>query len=135
MHAALAAAGPGAAFRCSEARAATVRRIGVVVDTSTTESGEAAAALRDAPWPQRDPVVFLEPKRLYNGPFDGLPDQPAVPWTTHPAGEVPEGHYTLPIGQCAVAREGRELTVVTSPSAPLAILSFATCQRRRKRCV
>ena len=25
-----------------------------------------------------DPVIFLEPKRLYNGPFAGHPDQPAV---------------------------------------------------------
>src|SRR5207237_603698 len=24
-----------------------------------------------------DPVVFFEPKRLYNGPFDGHPDRPA----------------------------------------------------------
>ena len=31
-----------------------------------------------------DPVIFLEPKRLYNGPFSGHPDQPAVPWAKHP---------------------------------------------------
>ena len=24
-----------------------------------------------------DPVVFFEPKRIYNGPFDGDPDKPA----------------------------------------------------------
>ena len=29
-----------------------------------------------------DPVVFFEPKRLYNGPFDGDPNKPAVPWST-----------------------------------------------------
>ena len=60
-----------------------------------------------------DPVIFLEPKRLYNGPFDGQPDQPAVPWTAHPKGEVPEGYYRLPIGECAIARAGSELTIVT----------------------
>ena len=27
-----------------------------------------------------DPVLFLEPKRLYNGPFDGDPHKPAVSW-------------------------------------------------------
>src|SRR5271154_6921813 len=37
-----------------------------------------------------DPVIFLEPKRLYNGPFDGYPDRPVTPWTEHPAGEVPD---------------------------------------------
>lgn len=26
-----------------------------------------------------DPIIFLEPKRIYNGPFDGDPDRPAVP--------------------------------------------------------
>ena len=36
-----------------------------------------------------DPVIFLEPKRLYNGPFDGQHDQPVVPWAEHPLGEVP----------------------------------------------
>ena len=60
-----------------------------------------------------DPVIFLEPKRLYNGPFDGQPDKLAVPWTAHAKGEVPEGYYRLPIGECAIAREGSELTIVT----------------------
>ena len=41
-----------------------------------------------------DPVIFLEPKRLYNGPFDGHHGKPVVPWAAHPMGEVPEGHYT-----------------------------------------
>jgi hypothetical protein len=39
-----------------------------------------------------DPVIFLEPKRLYNGPFDGHHGKPVVPWAAHPMGEVPEGH-------------------------------------------
>ena len=30
-----------------------------------------------------DPVIFLEPKRLYNGPFDGHPTGPACPWSKH----------------------------------------------------
>src|SRR5712691_4022833 len=59
-----------------------------------------------------DPVVFFEPKRLYNGPFDGHPDRPSVPWTNHPQSEVPEGHYTIPLGQAAIVREGSAVSVL-----------------------
>jgi 2-oxoisovalerate dehydrogenase E1 component beta subunit len=60
-----------------------------------------------------DPVLFLEPKRLYNGPFDGDPNKPAVPWSTHPRGEVPDGHYTVPIGKAAVLREGADVSIIS----------------------
>ena len=60
-----------------------------------------------------DPVIFFEPKRIYNGPFDGNPDKPAVPWSTHPKGQVPEGHYTVPIGKAEVVRAGDDVTIVT----------------------
>ena len=60
-----------------------------------------------------DPVVFFEPKRIYNGPFDGDPDKPAVPWTSHPKGEVPRGYYTVPLGVAEVVEEGSELTIIT----------------------
>jgi 2-oxoisovalerate dehydrogenase E1 component beta subunit len=59
-----------------------------------------------------DPVVFFEPKRLYNGPFDGHPDRPAVSWTQHRFGEVPEGYYSVPLGQAAIVREGAAVTVL-----------------------
>ncbi len=59
-----------------------------------------------------DPVIFLEPKRLYNGPFDGHHDRPVVPWSKHPRGEVPEGYYTVPLESAAVQRPGSELTVL-----------------------
>ncbi|HEY5646708.1 MAG TPA: alpha-ketoacid dehydrogenase subunit beta [Pseudomonadales bacterium] len=59
-----------------------------------------------------DPVVFFEPKRIYNGPFDGDPDKPAVPWAQHPKGEVPEGYFSLPIGLAEVVRKGEDLTVL-----------------------
>ena len=59
-----------------------------------------------------DPVVFFEPKRIYNGPFDGFFDRPVTPWSKHPKAEVPEGHYTVPLGKAAIAREGQELTVL-----------------------
>src|SRR3546814_749007 len=59
-----------------------------------------------------DPVLFFEPKRLYNGPFDGHHDKPIRPWAQHPASEVPDGHYTVPLGQAAIAREGSDVTVL-----------------------
>jgi 2-oxoisovalerate dehydrogenase E1 component beta subunit len=59
-----------------------------------------------------DPVIFLEPKRVYNGPFNGHHDQPVVPWARHPLGETPDGHYTVPLGQAALRREGAAVTVL-----------------------
>ena len=59
-----------------------------------------------------DPVIFLEPKRLYNGPFDGRHDQQVKSWAGHPAAEVPEGHYIVPLGKAAIVREGEAVTVL-----------------------
>src|SRR5215813_4247159 len=59
-----------------------------------------------------DPVIFFEPKRIYNGPFDGRRDRPVTPWSKHEASEVPEGHYRIPLGKAAVVREGEDLTVL-----------------------
>jgi len=59
-----------------------------------------------------DPVIFLEPKRIYNGPFDGRPDVALKSWAGHPLAEVPAGHYTVPLGQAAVRREGNDVTVL-----------------------
>ncbi len=60
-----------------------------------------------------DPVVFLEPKRLYNGPFDGHHDRPVTPWSKHELGEVPEGHFVTPLGEAAIRREGSAVTIIT----------------------
>ncbi|SDL79091.1 alpha-ketoacid dehydrogenase subunit beta [Maricaulis salignorans] len=60
-----------------------------------------------------DPVIFFEPKRLYNGPFDGGAGKALEAWGKHPKGEVPEDHYTLPIGKADVVREGSAMTIVT----------------------
>jgi 2-oxoisovalerate dehydrogenase E1 component beta subunit len=59
-----------------------------------------------------DPVLFFEPKRLYNGPFDGHPERPAVSWAGHPDSEVPDGHFTVPLGKARVVREGSAVTVL-----------------------
>lgn len=60
-----------------------------------------------------DPVVFFEPKRIYNGPFDGHHDRPLQPWTKHPDGEVPEGYYKIPLGKANIVRPGSKVTVIT----------------------
>jgi 2-oxoisovalerate dehydrogenase E1 component beta subunit len=59
-----------------------------------------------------DPVIFLEPKRIYNGPFDGHHDRPLTPWNKHPASETPAGHYAIPLSQAATVRPGSGLTVL-----------------------
>jgi pyruvate dehydrogenase E1 component beta subunit len=64
-----------------------------VVAPSTPEDarGLLRASIRD-----NNPVLFLENLALYNI-----------------KGEVPEGDYTIPIGKARVAREGRDLTVIS----------------------
>ena len=60
-----------------------------------------------------DPVIFLEPKRLYNGPFDGDPNKPAIGWDKHAKGAVPEEHYTVPLGKADIIRAGMAVSVIT----------------------
>ena len=60
-----------------------------------------------------DPVLFFEPKRIYNGPFDGDPHKPAVPWSSHPKGEVPDGHYAIALGKAEIVRPGAAATLLT----------------------
>ena len=42
-----------------------------------------------------DPVIFMEPKRVYRAS----------------RGEVPEGDYTIPIGEAKVVRPGNQVTI------------------------
>jgi acetoin:2,6-dichlorophenolindophenol oxidoreductase subunit beta len=57
-----------------------------------------------------DPVLIFEHKLLYKM-----------------KGEVPEGHYTVPIGKAALRREGRDLTIVaTSIMVPRALEAAET---------
>ena len=79
----------------------------VVPSNPRDAKGLLIAAIEDP-----DPVIFLEPKRLYNGPFDGHPDRPVTPWSKHELGDVPDGHYTVPLGEAAIRREGAAVTVI-----------------------
>jgi len=59
-----------------------------------------------------DPVIFMEPKRIYNGPFNGRHGEQMKNWAGDPMAEVPEGHYTVPLGKAALVREGKDVTVL-----------------------
>ncbi len=59
-----------------------------------------------------DPVIFFEPKRIYNGPFDGHYDRPVAPWSRFPESAVPTGHYRIELGKAKVVREGADVTIL-----------------------
>jgi len=62
----------------------------VVPSTPYDAKGLLLSAIAD-----NDPVIFFEDKTLYNM-----------------TGEVPEGHYTLPLGKADIKRAGKDLTIV-----------------------
>jgi len=45
---------------------------------------------------QEDPVIFMEPKRVYRAA----------------RGEVPDGDYTVPLGEAHIVREGKGMTLI-----------------------
>jgi 2-oxoisovalerate dehydrogenase E1 component beta subunit len=91
-----------------EALFAHVAGVKTVIPSNPYDAkGLLIAAIED-----EDPVLFFEPKRIYNGPFDGFFDRPVTPWAKHPKAEVPDGHYSIPLGKAAVVREGEALTIL-----------------------
>lgn len=79
----------------------------VVPSTPHDAKGLLIAAIED-----NDPVIFFEPKRIYNGPFGGDYDSPATAWAKHDGSLVPEGYYAIPLGKARIVREGEALTVL-----------------------
>jgi 2-oxoisovalerate dehydrogenase E1 component beta subunit len=79
----------------------------VIPATPYDAKGLLIAAIED-----NDPTIFFEPKRIYNGPFNGHWDRPAENWSKHPGGEVPEGYYKVPLGKANVVRAGEALTIL-----------------------
>jgi 2-oxoisovalerate dehydrogenase E1 component beta subunit len=59
-----------------------------------------------------DPVIFFEPKRIYNGPFSGYYDRPVEPWAKHDGSAVPQDYYRIELGKAARVREGQAVTVL-----------------------
>src|SRR6266404_3636275 len=89
-----------------------------------------------------DPVVFFEPKRLYNGPFDGDPTKPAVPWSSHPKGQVDEGYYKVPLGKADIVRAGAAAAMNVSAEiidlrslVPLDVDTLCSSVRKTGRCI
>ena len=80
----------------------------VIPATPYDAKGLLIAAIED-----NDPVIFFEPKRIYNGPFDGFFDRPVQNWKSHPDSVVPEGYYNIPLGKARLVTEGEQLTVLT----------------------
>ncbi|WP_164115085.1 alpha-ketoacid dehydrogenase subunit beta [Sphingorhabdus sp. Alg239-R122] len=79
----------------------------VIPSTPYDAKGLLIASIED-----NDPVIFFEPKRIYNGPFDGYYDKPVQPWSKHDAGEVPDDYYRIELGKANIVREGADLTVL-----------------------
>ncbi len=79
----------------------------VVVSNPYDAKGLLTTAVEDD-----DPVIFFEPKRLYNGPFDGNHTAAAKKWDTHPGGEVPEDYYRIPLGEAKVVAQGDDVTLL-----------------------
>ena len=87
--------GIGAAEHHSESTEAIFAHIPglkvVVASTPENAKGLLLAAVQDP-----DPVVFLEPIRLYRSM----------------RGEVPDGHYLTPIGEAAIEHQGEDVTLI-----------------------
>jgi 2-oxoisovalerate dehydrogenase E1 component beta subunit len=79
----------------------------VIPSTPYDAKGLLIASIED-----NDPVIFFEPKRIYNGPFDGHWDRPSKNWSGHPGGEVPTGYYRVELGKAAIVRPGEALTIL-----------------------
>jgi pyruvate dehydrogenase E1 component beta subunit len=81
----------------------------VVPSTPDDAKGLLTSAMRDP-----DPVIFLEPKRLYRSV----------------RAEVPDGDYALAIGEASVARSGEDLSLITYGSMlPTALEASAAAER------
>ncbi|HVP81256.1 MAG TPA: alpha-ketoacid dehydrogenase subunit beta [Thermodesulfobacteriota bacterium] len=75
-----------------EAILAHIPGIKVVIPSTPYEAkGLVLSSIRDP-----DPVVFMEPKRIYRAIRE----------------EVPEGDYTIPLGEARLVQEGKDVTVV-----------------------
>lgn len=79
--------------QCPEAYYTHTAGLKVVVPSTPEDAkGLLASAIRDP-----DPVIFMEPKRVYRAA----------------RGEVPEGEYLVPLGKARRLREGNRVTVLT----------------------
>ena len=89
----------------------------VIPSTPADAKGLLIASIRD-----EDPVMFLEPKRIYR----------------HGKGEVPLGEHVVPLGKARVARQGTDVTLLCYGSmvsvCEQAAEEAATAGRSRRIC-
>ncbi|MBR9707438.1 MAG: alpha-ketoacid dehydrogenase subunit beta, partial [Candidatus Diapherotrites archaeon] len=76
----------------------------VIPSTPYDAKGLLISAIRDP-----DPVVFLEPKRIYR----------AI------RGDVPAGPYTVPIGKANIIKEGNDVTIICYGSMVREVMKVA----------
>jgi len=88
-----------------EAILAHIPGLKVVIPATPYEAkGLLLSSIRDP-----DPVIFMEPKRIYRAIRE----------------EVPEGDYTIPLGKARVVQEGKDVTVIAWGSMVREVLSAA----------
>jgi 2-oxoisovalerate dehydrogenase E1 component beta subunit len=73
-----------------------------------------------------DPIIFFEPKRIYNGPFDGDPNKPRCRGARTRRATCPRA--TTRCRSASATSCGRASRSPSSPTAP-----WCTCARRRRR--
>jgi pyruvate dehydrogenase E1 component beta subunit len=76
----------------------------VIASTPYEAKGLLLSSIRDP-----DPVIFLEPKRIYRAIRE----------------EVPEGDYTIPLGKARLVQQGKDVTVVAWGAMVREVLSAA----------
>ncbi len=82
----------------------------VIPSTPYDTKGLLLSSLRD-----QDPIIFLEPKRIYR----------AV------KGEIPDGEFTVPIGKARVAREGNDVSIFAYGSMLHVVLEAAEASKTK----
>ena len=76
----------------------------VIPSTPYDTKGLLKSAIRDP-----DPVVFMEPKKIYRSVKE----------------EVPEDDYTIPIGEAKIRKEGNDVTIITYGAMTIPVLQAA----------
>jgi pyruvate dehydrogenase E1 component beta subunit len=78
-----------------------------------------AKGLLHASIASNDPVLFMEPKKIYRAA----------------KGEVPEEYYTVPLGKAKVVREGRDVTLVSyGAMLPLCVVAAEAAEKANILC-
>ncbi len=83
----------------------------VIPSTPFEAKGLLVSSIRDP-----DPVIFLEPKRIYRAIRE----------------DVPEGDYTIPLGKARLVQEGKDVTVIAWGAMVREVLNAAEELKRDK---